>query len=76
MNALPSLPLPGGEDLRGGGGVGLGGGEQDDGVLLLPLPLAARQAAHGDPVGSSCEVHLTQEIEQVLNIDRNESGVQ
>ena len=70
MNALPSLPLPGSEYLRGGGAVWLGGGQQDDGVLLLPLHLAGGQAAHGDPVGSSCEVHLTQEIEQIL-VDNN-----
>ena len=75
MNALPGLPLPGGEDLRGGGGVWLGGGQEDDGVLLLPLPLAASEAAHGDPVGSSCEVHLTQEIEQVLTISSQKSEV-
>ena len=65
MNALPSLPLPGSEDLRGGGGVWLGGGQQDD-RMLLPLPLAGGEAAHGDPVGSSRQVHLTQEVEQVL----------
>ena len=67
MNALPSLSLPGSEDLCGGGGVRLGGGQQDDGVLLLLLlPLAVGQAAHGDAVGSTCQVHLTEEIEQIL----------
>ena len=53
MNALPSLPLPGGEDLGGGGVVRLGGGEEDDGVVL-PLPLAGCQTAHSDPIGSTC----------------------
>ena len=65
MNALPGLPLPGCEDLRGGVGVWLGGGQEDDG-RLLPLHLAVGQAAHGDAVGSTCQVHLTEEIEQIL----------
>ena len=66
MNALPSLSLPGGEDLCGGLGVGLGGGQQDDGVLVLSLALAVGQTAHGDTVGSTCQVHLTEEVKQVL----------
>ena len=69
MNALPSLSLPGSEDLCGGGGVRLGGGQQDDGVLVLSLALAVGQTAHGDTVGSTCQVHLTEEIEQILNTE-------
>ena len=76
MNALPGLSLPGGEDLRGGVGVWLGGGQEDDG-RLLPLHLAVGQAAHGDAVGSTCQVHLTEEIEQILgeNNIRQSSGI-
>ena len=66
VDPLPGLPLPGGHQPRVG--VGLGGGEEDDGVvgLLLPLHHTAGQAAHGHPVGSPREVHLTEEIEQIL----------
>ena len=71
---LPGLPLPGGHQPRVG--VGLGGGEEDDGVvrLLLPLHHTAGQAAHGHSVGSPREVHLTEEIEQILQ-QKNKSKI-
>ena len=66
MNPFPGLPLPGGEEVSVG--VGLGGGQQDNGVvrLLLAITSTVGQAAHGHPVGPARQVHLTEEIEQIL----------
>ena len=76
MDPLPGLPLPGGEEV--GVGVGLGGGEQDHGVLgmVLAISAAVGEAAHGDPVGSARQVHLSEEIEQILKYFQTQTGDQ